>query len=342
MVSRPADPLRAARELPTASAPTLPGLGERTLVNQVVTVPGRSPDEIVLLAHRDDSGTGPGANNNASGIAALIQLVRSYGTARGARPVSPQHTLVFVATDGGAFGDLGARRFAESHPGHIVAAVVLNSIASQGRPRLVLIGSEPRLASPGFVETAAQRVLEQTGRRPEHPGALAQLVDLGFPFTLHEQGPLLAQGIPALTLTSGGERPPNAFTDQPGRLDRVRLAELGPRDPAARALAGRGSRARAGNRPLRLLRAASAAGLGDRARAAGGAAAVPALGGRPVRALPAPPHPVDAGAAQLPQPSRLLALGGDPVRAVRADRHLAVGAGGAAAARRLARRRAGR
>jgi hypothetical protein len=205
----------------------LPGIGERTLVNQVVTVPGRSPDEIVLLAHRDDDGTGPGANNNASGIAALIQLARSYGGAGGARAVSPQHTLVFVATDGGAFGNLGARRFAETHPGHVVAAVVLDSIAGAGRPRLVLIGNEPRLASPGFVETAAQRVIEQTGRRPQHPDALSQLVDLAFPFTLHEQGPLLAQGIPALTLTTGGERPPNAFTDQPRRLDEVRLAELG-------------------------------------------------------------------------------------------------------------------
>ena len=206
---------------------SVPSLGERTLVNQVVTVPGRSPDEIVLLAHRDDSGTGPGADNNASGLAALIQLVRSYGTARGVQPVSPQHTLVFVATDGGAFGDLGARRFAETHPGRVVAAVALNSIAGEGRPRLVLIGSGPRLASPGFVETAAERVLEQAGRRPEHPGALSQLVDLAFPFTLHEQGPLLARGIPALTLTTGGERPPDAFTDQPERLDQVRLGELG-------------------------------------------------------------------------------------------------------------------
>jgi hypothetical protein len=201
----------------------VPGLGERTLVNQVVTVPGRSPDEIVILAHRDDDGTGPGANNNASGIAALIQLAGSYGP----RAIRPQHTLVFVATDGGAFGDLGARHFAETHAGRIVAAVSLDTLASNGRPRLGLIGNEPRLASPGFVETAAQRVLEQAGRRPEHPGALAQLVDLGFPFTLHEQGPLLAQGIPALTLTSGGERPPNAFADQPERLNRVRLVELG-------------------------------------------------------------------------------------------------------------------
>jgi len=206
---------------------SLPGLGERTLVNQVVTVPGRSPDEIVILAHRDDSGTGPGANNNASGIAALVQLVRSYGTARGVRPVSPQHTLVFVATDGGAFGDLGARRFAQNHPGHVVSAVALDSIAGVGRPRLVLIGGGPRLASPGFVETAAQRVIEQTGRRPQHPDTLSQLIDLGFPFTLHEQGPLLEQGIPALTLTTGGERPAAGFADRPERLDQIRLAELG-------------------------------------------------------------------------------------------------------------------
>lgn len=205
----------------------LPGIGARTLVNQLVTIPGASPDELVVMAHRDDDGRGPGANDNASGIAALVQLARSYGSTVGARAVSPQHTLVFVATDGGAFGMLGARRFAETHRGNVVAAIDLDALAGRGPPRVVLAGLEPRLASPAVVETAAQRVLEQAGQRPAHAGGIAQLVDLAFPYTQHEQGPLLAHGMPALTLTSGAERPPATFFDTPGRLDTVRLAQLG-------------------------------------------------------------------------------------------------------------------
>jgi hypothetical protein len=208
----------------------VPGRGRKTLVNQLVTVPGRSPDELVVMAHRDDKGTSPGANDNASGIATLIELARSYGTpvaAPQARAVSPLHTLVFVATDGGSFGALGARRFGQTHRGHVLAVIDLAALAGRGPPRLVLTGTEPRLAAAGLVETASERVLDQAGRRPARPGALAQLIDLAFPFTLDEQGPLLARGLPALTLTSGSERPPAAFTDQPSRLDSVRLAQLG-------------------------------------------------------------------------------------------------------------------
>jgi Peptidase family M28 len=208
----------------------LPGRRSETLVNQLVTVPGRSPDEIVVMAHRDDEGRGPGASDNASGIAALIELARSYAApfvAPRARAVGPLHTLVFVATDGGAFGALGARRFAETHRGHVIAALDLDALGSRGPPRVVLTGTEPRLAAPGLIETAAQRVLEEAGRRPRRPSALSQLIDLAFPFTLHEQGPLLARRLPALTLTSGGERPPSPFADQPERLDPRRLTELG-------------------------------------------------------------------------------------------------------------------
>src|SRR5207245_10919666 len=96
-----------------------------------------------------------------------------------------------------------------------------------GRPRLCPAGSEPRLAAPGIVETAAQLVLDQSGTRPQRASAFAQLIDLGFPFALQEQGPLLARGMPALTLASGGERPPPAFSDQADRLSGIRLGELG-------------------------------------------------------------------------------------------------------------------
>ncbi len=208
----------------------LPGGARKNLVNQVVTVPGRLPTEIVVMAHRDDSGKGQGANDNASGVATLIELARSYGTpaaAAGARALSPLHTLVFVATDGGAYGALGARHFAQTHRGRVLAVIDLAALAGRGPPRLVLAGSEPRLAASAVVETAAQRVLDQTGQRPRRPSPLAQLVDLAFPFTLGEQGPLLAHGVPALTLTSGGERPPAAFADRADRLDGARMASLG-------------------------------------------------------------------------------------------------------------------
>ena len=208
----------------------VPGHGQQTLVNQLVTIPGRLPTELVVMAHRDDSGAGPGASDNASGVATLVQLARSYGTpvaAPGTRAISPLHTLVFVATDGGAFGALGARRFARTHTGHVLAAIDLDALAGRGPPRLVLTGSEPRLAAPGLVETAAQRILDASGSRPHRPTAFAQLIDLAFPFTLYEQGPLLERGLPALTLTSAEERPPAGFSDQASRLDPVRLTQLG-------------------------------------------------------------------------------------------------------------------
>ncbi len=49
-----------------------------------------------------------------------------------------------------------------------------------------------------------------------NPGTLAQLVDLAFPFSLYGQAPFVARGIPAVTLTSAGVRPPPAAEDDVG------------------------------------------------------------------------------------------------------------------------------
>jgi hypothetical protein len=212
---------------------TIPGLGRVPLQNLVAKAVGRSPETIVVMADRDDSGEGRGANDNASGTAVLIELARGYarastGSAVGG-PVRPAHTIVFLSTDGGAFGSLGAARFAAdpAYRNRIVAVVNLDSVAGRGPPRIQIAGDRPRSPAPSLVQTAAERILEQTGAEPARPGALQQLIDLGFPFSLSGQAPFVARGVPAITLTTTGDRPTPSFEDTPGRLNLPRLDQLG-------------------------------------------------------------------------------------------------------------------
>jgi hypothetical protein len=185
------------------------------------------------MAHRDDAGLGAGANDNASGTAALVELARAYGRPAGAPPQAsgPNHQLVFVSTDAGAFGGLGARRFVARYPdpSRIVAVVNLDSIAGRGQPRVEIAGDQPRSPAAGLVATAVARIAEQTGSGPGRTSALGQLTDLGFPFSLYEQAPLVGRGVPAITLTTAGNRPPASFGDTPGRLEanRRQLTDIG-------------------------------------------------------------------------------------------------------------------
>jgi hypothetical protein len=205
------------------------GLGTVSMQNLWAVAAGQSTDAIVVMAHRDDTGDGPGAGDNASGTAALIELARGY-----AQPDTPStqrvraaHTLVFLSTDGGAYGGLGAERFVQHLPFHVVATINLSSIAGRGIPRVVITGDSPRSPAAALVATAAKRILEQTGRPVRRAGFFDQLVDLGFPFTLYEQGPFVGHGIPAVTLTTAGERPPSAFEDRVAGLDGERLTQMG-------------------------------------------------------------------------------------------------------------------
>src|SRR6059058_2060596 len=117
---------------------TIPGRGRVRLQNLVAVAQGRSPDTIVVMAHRDDTGAGPGANDNATGTAALIELARGYARAgAAAQQVRSAHTIVFLSTDAGSFGGLGVLRFVESMAFHVVAAINLDAIGGSGSPRMV-------------------------------------------------------------------------------------------------------------------------------------------------------------------------------------------------------------
>jgi Peptidase family M28 len=210
---------------------TIPGRGRTLMRNVVFTAGPQNTDAIVIMAHRDDSGLGPGANDNASGTGALIELARAYATPAGstARAIGPQHRLLFLSSDGGAFGGLGAARFASHYPdrGHVLAVVNLDSIAGRGKARVELAANQPRSPAAPLVETASARILEQTGATPGRTSWFGQLTDLAFPFSLYEQAVFVGRGIPAVTLTTSGDRPPPSFGDTPERLSRLRIGQIG-------------------------------------------------------------------------------------------------------------------
>lgn len=207
----------------------IPGRGTEELVNLVAEAPSsaetgvQSQRAIVVLAHRDNLGLSPGADDNGSGTGALLELARDLGSATLAHP------FVLVSTDGGAFGGLGAARFAESSPyrGRIAAVVNLDALGGTAAPRIEFGGDTTRVPSPTLLATVDDAVQREAGVRPTHPGAAAQLVDLAFPFNLYEQAPFVARGVPAVTLTTGQGRPRPPAGDTLGNLEEQRLGELG-------------------------------------------------------------------------------------------------------------------
>jgi len=209
----------------------IPGRGKVELQNLVAEASGRSPGTIVVRAHRDNDGRGPGADDNASGTAMLIQLARAYGVPPGrpAGQLRPNHTILFVSTDGGAYGGVGAAWLAAHYPlrNDIAGVINLDSVGGNGRIRVEFSGDTPREPSGTFLQTVAARISAQTGRAPSRPGALRQLIDLGFPFSLYEQAPFLAHGIAAITLTTAGDNPPDPVSDTKDRLRADKLAQVG-------------------------------------------------------------------------------------------------------------------
>ena len=212
----------------------IPGMGKTQLSNVVAIAPGRSPEAIVLMAHRDDTGIDPGANDNASGTGAMLELAREYaslGTGSRTSPgTGPAHNIIFLSTDGGSYGALGAYRFATHSPyrNRVLAVVDLDALAGKDTPAIQFSGDAPRSPPATLVQTAVSRLKEQSPRAElRHPGFLAQLIDLGFPFNLYEQAPLVGRGISAVTLTTGGNRHTSGTADTPDRLQVRRLGQMG-------------------------------------------------------------------------------------------------------------------
>ena len=134
---------------------------EEPLVNVIGTIPGRRSDEYVLFsAHYDHLGVvrpfrgdsiSNGANDNASGTAAVVALAK-YFAAQG----TPERTLLFAAFTAEEAGGYGSRHFSRQvDPDQIVAMFNIEMI---GKPAV----EGPNTAwITGFDRSSFGRILQQ-------------------------------------------------------------------------------------------------------------------------------------------------------------------------------------
>jgi hypothetical protein len=102
--------------------------------NLVARLPGASPaNPILLAAHYDSTAGGPGAGDDAHGVAVLLETLRAL---RAGPPL--RNDVIFLITDGEEAGLLGAAMFAADHPWRLQPRVVLNFEArgTGGRPSM--------------------------------------------------------------------------------------------------------------------------------------------------------------------------------------------------------------
>ncbi len=205
---------------------SLADLGRVQLTNVTTVIPGRSDEAIVVVAHRDNAGVDEARGDNASGTAALLELARGFAPDDSGVGPLPEHTLVLVSTDAGAYGGAGAERFARTSPyaKSAIAVVILDGLAGRGRPKIAIAGDEPVSPSRTLVRTAAARVSEETGLTTELPSAPTQLLDFGLPFAAGEQGRFLGHHVSAVTITTDTE---SSAGDPGTAVAAQRLGQLG-------------------------------------------------------------------------------------------------------------------
>ena len=322
---------------------TIPGLGRVRLRNLTTVIPGSTPDAILVLAHRDDIGTGPGANDNASGTAALIELARGYGTlSTAAAGPKPMHTLIFLSSDGGAFGGYGAERFARRRRFRGRSRRSSRSTGSPGtaRPRLELAGFEPRSPTPALLRTADVRIA-----RPAR--AAARTARLARPARRSRRAVRLrrAGAVPRapdlrVRLSTAADDGRDASADTTARLDPARFVADRPRGRVDPLLARRRHRARRRHGRARLPRRprSSAAGRSSSSCSSRSSRSSPARS-TSSRAAGAAACRFARRLARAPGPVRRLALGRAPRRARRARRRVPTRVGDPAAPRQPCRHR---
>jgi peptidase M28-like protein len=198
--------------------------GTRTLENVVASRPGMASGSIVIVAHRDARGSP--ALASLSGTATLMELARDLGGE------TLNRTIVLASTSGSE-GTAGAIELASTVSGPIDAVIVLGDLASAHPRQPIVIPWSTRalVAPPVLRNTLAAAIQAQSTLNVGSTGIGGQFAHLAFPFTVSEQAPFEARGVPAVELSVSGEQSPAgdaaiAGTPQLTGLGRAVLATI--------------------------------------------------------------------------------------------------------------------
>jgi Peptidase family M28 len=185
---------------------------------------GRSQGTIMILANRDVPPLATqGAGDNASGVAAMLALADAFSV------TAHEHTLIFLCTTGDAFGALGANDFVTSHQtDDLYAVIALRDVAKPDSHGIAMDGwsSAPRTAPPWLWLLTAPAAKRDSNLDAELPRFPAQVLRLAVPTGAGSQGPFVAAGVPAITVSASGPSAP-AQNDTLATVSQETLTKVG-------------------------------------------------------------------------------------------------------------------
>jgi Peptidase family M28/PDZ domain len=188
--------------------------------NVIGVVPGHDPtrasEAMVVGAHYDHLGRSggavyPGADDNASGTAVVLELARAFATAGGV-----SRTLVFVLFSGEEIGLLGSRHYVRNPTVPIERTVAMINFDMVGR-----LGDRPLgvggVATGGGLKTVVDDAGRQLGIR---------LADRDAPGGASDHAPFYNAGVPVLFFHTGAHPDYHRPTDTADKIDTDGLARV--------------------------------------------------------------------------------------------------------------------
>ncbi len=191
--------------------------------NVLAAIPGTDPvlkDEIVLLsAHHDHLGLRggvlyPGADDNASGTAGLLELARLLKDSR------PKRTIIFLSVSGEELGLWGSRKLAANPPMDLskVVADLNTDMISRGQPNQLHV-------APSHIEGAITTLVGHARTIAANQGfQLADGTDKYWQRSDHYS--FVQKGIPALFFFAGMHEDYHQPTDTPDKTDYAKMATI--------------------------------------------------------------------------------------------------------------------